>query len=74
MLGRAGAAGGGVAEAFPPEWMHARMKWFVLHRLRMLPVSARRKKGALYEWCVVVGVRLSAWMVEYVTGLPAGEV
>lgn len=63
-----------MAEAFPPEWMFAHMLRFVLRRLRALPFSARRKKGALYEWCVAVGVHMKGWMVEYVTGLPAGEV
>lgn len=46
----------------------------VIAVLRVIPVSDRVKKGALREWCVVVGVELTAEMVEDVTGLPAGEV
>jgi len=63
-----------MAEAFPPGWMHSWYLWRVLWRLRQLPMSAERKKHALYEWCVTVGVDLKGWMVAYITGLPAGEV
>lgn len=63
-----------MAEAFPPDWLHPHALWLVLARLRQLPISAERKKDALYAWCVTVGVDLEAWMVRYVTGLPAGEV
>lgn len=66
--------GTGVAEAFPPEWLHPTKLRVVLRCLKVLPISARRKKGALHEWCVTVGVRMKGWMVAYVTGRPAGEI
>lgn len=63
-----------MAEAFPPDWMVPGMAHHVIARLRALPISAKQKKHALYEWCEVVGVELTAAMVEAVTGLPAGEI
>lgn len=63
-----------MAEAFPPGWLRPRALVRVLIRLRRLPISAERKKYALHEWCVTVGVEMAAWMVAFVTGLPAGEV
>ena len=63
-----------MAEVFPPDWMVPEMANRVIVRLRGLPISAKQKKHALYEWCEVVGVELTAEMVYRVTGLPAGEV
>ena len=63
-----------MAEAFPPDWMVPEMVNRVIARLRRLPISPKQKKHALYEWCKVVGVELTAEMVERVTGLPAGEI
>lgn len=63
-----------MVEAFPPGWMRPGAVRQVIRCLKRLPISARRKKHALYEWCMVVGVELTAAMVEEVTGLPAGAV
>lgn len=63
-----------MAEAFPPDWMVPEMADAVIRRLRALPISAKAKKHALYEWCKVVEVELTAEMVQRVTGLPAGEI
>lgn len=63
-----------MAEAFPPGLMRPEMLRAVLNWIRMLPLDNRIKKATLYEWCMTVGVDLEGWMVEYVTGLPAGEV
>lgn len=63
-----------MAEAFPPGWLVPGMVDRVILRLRRLPINAKQKKHALYEWCRVVGVELTAEMVQRVTGLPAGEI
>lgn len=46
----------------------------VIAILRVLPISQRRKKAALRDWGSIVGVQITAQMVERVTGRPAGEV
>lgn len=66
--------GAGVAEAFPPALMQPEAADRVIDLLQGLPVSAKVKKYALYEWCKTVGVDLTAKMVERVTGLRAGEI
>lgn len=63
-----------MAEAFPPGWLEPEAVDKVIARLRGLPINARHKKYALYEWCKTVGVELTAEMVERVTGLRAGEI
>ena len=63
-----------MAEVFPPDWMVPGMVNHVIRRLRALPISPKQKKHALYEWCKVVEVELTAEMVQRVTGLPAGEI
>lgn len=63
-----------MAEAFPPGWMRPWALPMVLVRLRHLPIDAKHRKYALHEWCVTVGVEMKAWMVAFVTGLPAGVI
>ena len=63
-----------MAEIFPVSWLRPEALSWVLDFLENLPVSAKQKKHALYEWSEWAGVELTAEMVERVTGLPAGEV
>lgn len=63
-----------MAGVWSPEWLVPEMVDRVIGRLRWLHISAKQKKYALYEWCKIVGVELTAEMVERVTGLPAGEI
>lgn len=64
----------GMAEAFSPELLQPGAVDEVIALLGDLPISAKAKKYALYEWCKTVGVDLTAEMVEQVTGLGAGEI
>jgi len=47
---------------------------WVIDFLANLPVDAKTKKRTLQEWATSAGVKLTAEIVERVTGLPAGEV
>jgi len=47
---------------------------WVADLIRFLPIDARVKKRTLQEWAESVGVKLTAELVESVTGLPAGEI
>ncbi|MBA7695216.1 hypothetical protein ES703_103838 [subsurface metagenome] len=63
-----------MAEVFPPSWMRPEALPWVKDLIKHLPVDARVKKRTLQEWATHVGVKLTAELVEEVTGLPAGEV
>lgn len=58
----------------PDSWCDPAFQQQVLDLLRMLPITPDDKKQALLDWCDCAGVPVTAEMVEYVTGLPAGEV
>jgi len=47
---------------------------WVIDLLANLPVDAKTKKRALQEWADSSGFKLTAKIVERVTGLPAGEI
>ena len=63
-----------MAEVFPSSWLRPEALDLVLDFIAAMPISVRDKKATLYEWAKWAGVELEAWMVERVTGLPAGEV
>jgi len=63
-----------VAEVFPASWMRPEALPWVIDFLVNLPVDAKTKKRTLQEWATSAGVKLTAEVVERVTGLPAGEV
>jgi hypothetical protein len=63
-----------VAEIFPASWMRPQALPWVVDLLANLPVDAKTKKRALQEWANAAGFKLTAEIVERVTGLPAGEV
>jgi len=63
-----------MAEVFPPSWMRPEALPMVVDFIRHLPVDAKVKKRTLQEWAEHAGVKLTAELVERVTGLPAGEV
>jgi len=63
-----------MAEVFPPSWMNPNALPWVADLIRFLPIDARVKKRTLQEWAESVGVKLTAELVESVTGLPAGEI
>ena len=63
-----------MAEVFPPSWMRPGAIRRVVELLKHLPIDARTKKRTLQEWADHVDVKLTAAVVEEVTGLPAGEV
>lgn len=63
-----------VAEIFPASWMRPEALPWVKDLLKHLPVDAKTKKYTLQEWANSAGVKLTAAVVEEVTGLPAGEV
>lgn len=65
---------GKVAEVFPPSWLRPEALPWVKDLLKQLPVDAKTKKRTLQEWATSAGVKLTAALVEEVTGLPAGEV
>lgn len=58
----------------PPELLREPTIEEILPVLRVMLISPWRRKWLLWEWCENHGVRLEAWMVRHVTGLPAGEV
>ena len=75
MRRRVGGVGGArVAEIFPASWMRPEALPWVIDFLANLPVDAKTKKRTLQEWATSAGVKLTAEIVERVTGLPAGEV
>ena len=63
-----------MAEIFPASWLRPEALPWVLEFIENLPVNAKTRKHALYEWSEWAGVKLTAEMVERVTGLPAGEI
>ncbi len=63
-----------MAELFPLSWLRPEAQEMVLDFMANLPVDAKARKRAVFEWSKAAGVELTAAMVERVTGLPAGEV
>lgn len=63
-----------MAEVFPDSWLRPEALPWVLDLIEHLPINAKDRKRTLLEWSIVAGVKLTAEMVERVTGLPAGEV
>jgi len=63
-----------MAEVFPDSWMRPEALPWVADLIAHLPVDARVKKRTLQEWATCVGVKLTAELVERVTGVPAGEI
>ncbi len=63
-----------MSEIFPVSWMRPEALPWVLAFLENLPVLAEHKKQALEAWSKWAGVRLTAAMVERVTGIKAGEI
>lgn len=63
-----------MSEIFPPEWDQPADKEKVILLLIRLDVDPRNKKHALYEWCQMHGIEMTARDVERVTGRPAGEI
>lgn len=66
--------GARVAEIFPASWMRPEALPWVKDLLKHLPVDGKTRKRALQEWADASGFKLTAEIVEEVTGLPAGEV
>lgn len=62
-----------MSEAFPSTWDSLRDKERVILLLIRLDMGVREKKFALYEWCKLHTIELTARDVERVTGRPAGE-
>lgn len=62
------------AEVFPSSWLRPKTGKLVIDFIKHQRISPKQKKYMLYEWCVEAGVKLTASMVEEVTGLPAGEI
>ena len=58
---------------FPPWWYTIRYLWSVIYTLQALDIPVMDKKITMVEWCRQSDVPLYAWMVEEVTGLPAGS-
>lgn len=63
-----------MAEIFPALWLRPEAQDMVVALIKHIPIDPKDKKRVLHEWCVRVGVKLTAEMVEDVTGLRAGEV
>lgn len=53
-----------MAEHWPPSWLKPEMLSLVLDFIQHLRVSRRHKKAMLYEWCQVVGVKMTELMVQ----------
>ena len=63
-----------MAEVFPASWLRPEALPWVLDFIEHLPVEKKTRKHMLHEWSEWAGVKLTAEMVERVTGLPAGEI
>lgn len=63
-----------MAEVFPSSWLRPEALPWVKDMIKALPLNAKDKKRTLMEWAEAAGVKLTAEMVEQVTGLPAGEI
>ncbi len=63
-----------VTDVFPSSWFDPDLIELVIDWIANLPIDAEDKKRTFMGWAEEVGVEIEAWMVERLTGLPAGEV
>lgn len=63
-----------MAEVFPDSWLRPEALPWVLDFIKNLPLNAKDRKRTLMEWAETAGVKVTARMIERVTGLPAGEI
>lgn len=63
-----------MAEVFPPAWLCPEALEWVIAFIEWLPIPPPFKKRALMEWGEYAGVRITAEMVQRVTGLAIGEI